>query len=229
MEPLALEVLDQLRQFNAPTVANAVETFNVRPRNEGFMDSGIRCLFPEMGVMVGYAVTAKIRAAEKPAAGKALPPSEHWEKILKIPAPRVVIVQDLDDPPAVGSFWGEVNGNIHRALGCVGVVTDGGVRDLDEVRELGFHFFARAPIVSHAYIHIVESGTPVTVGGVEISPGDLIHADQHGVQTVPLDIAAKIPEGVKKIEDMERPIIECCQAKKFSVEELKKVWASVRG
>ena len=113
MEPFALEVLHQLRQFNAPTVANAVETFNVRPRNEGFMDSGIRCLFPEMGVMVGYAVTAKIRAAEKPAPGKSLAPSTHWENILKVPAPRVVIVQDLDDPPAVGSFWGEVNGSVH--------------------------------------------------------------------------------------------------------------------
>ena len=229
MDRLAPEDLDKLRQFTAPTVANSIEVFKVRPRNTGFMNSDVGCLFPEMGVMVGYAVTAKIRAAEKPAEGNALPPGEHWENILKTPAPRVVVVQDLDNPPAVGSFWGEVNGNIHRALGCVGVVTDGGVRDLDEVRVLGFHFFARAAIVSHAYIHIVESGTPVEVGGVQISPGDLIHADQHGVQTVPLEIAAKIPEGVKKIEDMERPIIECCQAKDFSVEELKKVWASVRG
>jgi regulator of RNase E activity RraA len=228
MEPLAPEALEILRQFNSPTVSNAIEVFNVRPRNQGFMNSEVRCIFPEMGVMVGYAVTAKIRAAERAAPGKAVPPSTHWEKIVQVPAPRVVVVQDLDDPPAVGSLWGEVNSNIHRALGCVGVVTDGGVRDIDEVRALGFHFFARAEIVSHAYIHTVETGTPVEVGGLRIQPGDLIHADRHGVLTIPREIAPKIAEGVQKMEDMERPIIQYCQSKEFTLEGLKKVWSSVR-
>ena len=228
MEPLAPEALETLRQFNSPTVSNAIEVFNVRPRNEGFMSSAVRCIFPEMGVMVGYAVTAKIRAAERAASGKAVPPSAHWEKLLQVPAPRVVVVQDLDDPPAVGSLWGEVNSNIHRALGCVGVVTDGGVRDIDEVRPLGFHFFARAEIVSHAYIHMVEIGTSVEVGGLCIQPGDLIHADRHGVLTIPRDIAPKVAEGVKIMEDMERPIIQYCQSKEFTLEGLKKVWSSIR-
>ncbi len=229
MEPIAPEVIETLKTFNSPTVANAIEVFNVRPHNEGFMNSDVRCLFPDLDVMVGYAVTAKIRAAHPAAQGEALHLSVHWEKLLQVPAPRVVVVQDLDDPPAVGCFWGEVNGNIHRALGCVGVVTDGGVRDLEEVHAMGFHFFARAAIVSHAYIHIVETGTPVEVGGVRVQPGDLIHADRHGVQTIPKEIAAKIADGVKQVDDWERPIIEFCKSKEFSVEGLKKVWASVRG
>ena len=229
MESIAPQVLETLKTFNSPTVANAIEILNLRPRNEGFMNSSIGCVFPDLGVMVGYAATAKIRAVNPAAQGTALHPSAHWGKILQVPAPRVVVVQDLDDPPAVGSFWGEVNGNIHRALGCVGVVTDGGVRDLEEVHDLGFHFFARATIVSHAYIHIVETGTPVEVGGVRIQPGDLIHADRHGVQTIPKEIAPKIPRAVKQVEDAERPIIEFCKSKDFSVEGLKKLWASIRG
>ncbi len=228
MESIDPAVLETLKTFNSPTVANAIEVYKVRPRNEGFMHSSIRCQFPDLGVMAGYAVTAKIRALNPAASGKALHPSLHWEKILQTPAPRVVVIQDLDDPPAVGSFWGEVNGNLHRALGCVGVVTDGGVRDLEEVYGIGFHFFARAVIVSHAYIHIVETGTPVEVGGVRIQPGDLIHADRHGVQTIPKEIAPKIAQAVKQVEDGERPIIEFCKSKEFSLEGLKKVWASVR-
>ena len=93
----------------------------------------------------------------------------------------MVVVEDLDDPPGLGSFWGEVNGNLHRALGCVGVVTNGGVRDLEEVQALRFHFFAQHISVSHAYVHIVEAGTPVRVGGSSVRPGDLLHGDRHGL------------------------------------------------
>ena len=199
MESIAPEVLETLKTFNSPTVANAIGILNLRPRNEGFMNSSIGCLFPDLGVMVGYAATAKIRAAIPAAQGTALDPSAHWGRILQVPAPRV------------------------------GMVTDGGVRDLEEVHDLGFQFFARATIVSHAYIHIVETGTPVEVSGVRIQPGDLIHADRHGVQTIPKEIAPKIARAVKQVEDAERPIIEFCRSKEFSVEGLKKVWASLRG
>ena len=228
MEPITTEVIDTLRTFNSPTVANAIEVFDVRPRNTGFMNSTIRCQFPNFGPMVGYAVTAKIRALNPPG-DKALHPSMHWENIIKVPAPRVVVVQDLDDPPAVGSMWGEVQSNIHRALGCIGVVTDGGGRDLEEVYAMGFHYFARAAIVSHAYIHIVETGTPVEVGGSCIEPGDLIHADRHGVQTIPKEIATQIADRVNRVEKNERPIIEFCKSNEFSVEGLKEVWDSFHG
>ena len=143
MDPLEPAVLERLRTYNTPTVSNAIEVFDVRPRNEGFMRPEIRCIFPQMGVMVGYAVTVKIQSVTPGAKGAAIPSSAHWQDTLKVPAPRVIVVEDLDEPSGLGSLWGEVNANIHKAMDCVGCVTNGSVRDLDEVEPLGFHFFAQ--------------------------------------------------------------------------------------
>ena len=229
MGPLDPAVLDSLRGYNTPTVANAIEVFDVRPRNEGFMRPEIRCIFPGMGVMVGYAVTVKIQSIAPCAKGAAIHPSVHWQDVLKVPAPRVVVVEDLDDPSGLGSLWGEVNANMHRAMGCVGCVTNGSVRDLDEVAPLGFHFFASHVAVSHAYVRIVEVGTPVRVGGLTVRPGDLLHGDKHGVTNVPLDLAARIPEGVKVVETMERQIINYSQSPEFTVEGLTELYERLRG
>ena len=228
MEPLEPALIDRLRTFNTPTVANAIEVFDVRPRNEGFMRPEIRCIFPRMGVMVGYAVTLKIQSVSPGAKGAAIPFSVHWQDTMTVPAPRVIVVEDLDDPPGLGSFWGEVNANIHRAMGCVGAVTNGSVRDLDEVEPLGFHFFASHIAVSHAYVHMVEVGTPVRVGGLTVRPGDLLHGDRHGVTSIPLDLAARIPEGVKVVDTMERQIINYCQSSEFTVEGLTALWNRLR-
>ncbi|MGA3167287.1 MAG: RraA family protein [Terriglobia bacterium] len=229
MEALPVPVLDHLGEFTSPTVANAIEVFNVRPRHEGFMRPEIRCVFPQLGVMVGYAVTLKIRAATPGAEGETVHARVHWEKVLQVPSPRVVVVEDLDDPPGLGSYWGEVNANVHLALGCVGVVTNGAVRDLEEVAALRFHFFAAHIAVSHAYVHIVEAGTPVRVGGLTVRPGDLLHADQHGVVNVPRELAAKIPEGARKVADMEHRIIAYSQSAEFTLEGLDALWRSMRG
>src|SRR2546422_5184060 len=120
--------LEALRKLSTPTVANAIELFNVRPRNQGFMSPEVRCLFPDLGVMLGYAVTARFAARQpgtRPAARH-----DFWKHILEIPGPRVVVLHDLDQPPGVGAYFGEVQTNVHRRLGCVGVVTNGHVRDL---------------------------------------------------------------------------------------------------
>ena len=228
MEPLEPAVLDRLRAFNTPTVSNAIEDFDVRPRNEGFMRPEIRCIFPRLGVMVGYAVTLKIQSVSPAAKGEAMHPSVHWQDILKIPAPRVVVVEDLDVPSGLGSLWGEVNANLHRAMGCVGTVTNGSVRDLDEVEPLGFHFFASHIAVSHAYVHIVEVGTPVRVGGLTVRPGDVLHGDRHGVTNIPLELAARIPEGVKVVDTMERQLINYSQSPEFTVEGLTALWKRLR-
>jgi len=121
-----------------------------------------------------------------------------------------------------------VQANIHRALGCAGVITDGSVRDLDEVRALGFQFAAAHVSVSHAYVHMVDFGLPVKVGGLWVAPGDLVHADQHGVVTIPAEIAGRIPEAVAKVEADERKIIGCCQAPDFSSERLKALYGQIR-
>ena len=225
---LTKQELEALANITTPTIANAIEVFNIQPRNVGFMTPDIRCITPELGIMVGYAVTCTIMAERPAPPGRAVPRPDWWDYIATIPEPRVVEVQDLDRQP-IGSMWGEVNGSIHKALGCVGTVTDGGVRDLDEVRAMRFHCFASCVLVSHAYVHIVDFGIPVKVGGVVVKPGDLLHGDQHGVSTIPVDIAAQIPEAVAKVEARERPIIEACRAPDFSVEKLKAVWQQLRG
>lgn len=222
-ETLTAEQLEALRQLDAPTVANAIETFDVQPRNTGFMSPDIGCMFPDLGVMVGYACTAIIAADHQPPKQPKVSRPDWWQKILETPAPRVVVMQD-SDPQPIGSFWGEVQGNIHKALGCSGVVTNGGVRDLDEATALGFHFFASAVLVSHAYVHLVEIDVPVSVGGLVVNPGDLIHADQHGAQIIPIDIAAQIPEAAAKIAQNEQRIIEVCQSRDFSIDKLKQVY-----
>jgi regulator of RNase E activity RraA len=214
-------VIDALRKITSPSVANAIETFNVRPRNQGNMASEIRALFPEMGPMVGHAVTAVIRAEPAPLPDHRASTFGWWDYVLSIPAPRVVVVHDLDEPRGQGAQWGEVQANIHKALGCVGVITDGSVRDLDEVRALGFQFAAAHVSVSHAYVHMVDFGLPVKVGGLWIQPGDLLHGDQHGVVVVPPDIAARIPEAAARIEARERAMIAACQKPGVTVDQLK--------
>jgi 4-hydroxy-4-methyl-2-oxoglutarate aldolase len=221
-------VIDALRKITSPSVANAIETFNVRPRNQGNLSSDIRTLFPELGPLVGYAVTCVIRAEPQPVSGHRASTYGWWDYVLTIPAPRVVVVHDLDDPRGQGAQWGEVQANIHKALGCAGVVTDGSVRDLDEVKALGFQFAAAHVSVSHAYVHMVDFGLPVKVGGVWVKPGDLIHADQHGAVTIPIEIADKIPGAVAKVEADERQIIGVCQSRDFSAEQLKELYKKIR-
>ena len=156
--PLTTEQLEALKKITSPSVANAIEVFKVRPRQEGNVSSEIRGLFPELGPLVGYAATCLIRAEQGPIDGHRASLYGWWDFVMSIPAPRVIVVHDLDEPRGQGAQWGEVQANIHRALGCVGVVTDGSVRDLDEVRALKFQFAAAHVSVSHANIHMVDFG-----------------------------------------------------------------------
>jgi len=221
-------MIDALKKISSPSVANAIETFNVRPRNQGNMSSEIRTLFSELGPLVGYAVTAVIRAEPQPLEGHRASTFGWWDYVLSIPAPRVIVVHDLDEPRGQGAQWGEVQANIHRALACAGVVTDGSVRDLDEVRALGFQFAAAHISVSHAYVHMVDFGLPIKVGGLWVKPGDLIHADQHGAVTIPAEIAPRIPEAVVKVEADERKIISLCKSPTFSADGLKQLYKQIR-
>ena len=226
--PLTAQEIEALKKITSPSVANAIETFKVRPREQGNLSSDIRAVFPDMGPMVGYAVPCVIRAEQGPIEGHRASTYGWWDFVQTIPAPRVIVVHDLDDPRGQGAQWGEVQANIHRALGCVGVVTDGSVRDLDEVRALGFQFCAAHVSVSHANVHMVDFGIPIKVGGVLIKPGDLIHGDQHGVCTIPHDIASKIPEAIAKVEADEREIISVCQSSGFSADKLKELFKRIR-
>lgn len=219
--PLTLEELEALRSIPTPAVANAIETFNLRPRTAGFMGPEIRQMFPSLPPIIGYAVTARVVAAHEPGPRGPASRADYWRYIESNgPGSRIAVVEDLDDPPAIGAFFGEVNANIHRALGCVGAITNGGIRDLDEVEALGFPIWAGSVSVSHAYVHLVDFDTPVRVGGLVVHPGDLLLADRHGVIQIPLEIAREIPEVARKIEEREKVIIRYCQSPGFSADGL---------
>lgn len=198
------DLLAVLARYDAPTLANAIETFDLQPRDIGFVDSRVRCVFPELGRMVGYAATARIVARGSPGPDWAgVGNAALYAHVRTIRAPRVVVVEDLDDPPAHGSLWGEVHATIFGALGCVGCVTDGAVRDLDEARAMGFQFFVAGPSVSHAYVRVETVGEPVEIGGLLVAPGDLLHADQHGVLRIRLEIATELPAAADRVIESE--------------------------
>ncbi len=191
-EPLLSEDLQALQGLDTCTVSNAIERFEVRLRNAGFADAGVQCMFKDFPPMVGYAATARLHSSEPPISGRSYEDrTDWWNSILRIPAPRIVVLEDLDKPPGLGAFLGDMHAGILRALGCVGFVTNGAVRELPRVRDLGLHLFAGNVAVSHAYAHIFDFGAMVKVGGLEVHPGDLLHGDQHGLLSLPEEIASR--------------------------------------
>jgi 4-hydroxy-4-methyl-2-oxoglutarate aldolase len=219
---LTAEQLENLRRIDACTLANAIETFLERPRNVGFTNCSIQCLFPKLPVIAGYAATVKIRGSAPPTTDGPYPDrTDWWDYILSLPAPRIVMVQDISSNTGRGSLLGAVHVHILRALGCAGAVTDGSVRDIPAMENLGFQIFSSGITVSHAYTHVVEFGMPVEIAGLKVHSGDLLHGDLHGVQNVPLDIVDKIPSVAARISAREKALIELCQSKDCSVEKLR--------
>jgi len=227
--PLTLEQLESLRRLDGCTLANAIETFHERLRNEGFTDHSVHCLFPRLQPMLGYAATFTIRGSAPPtAAGSYGDRTDWWDYIESLPTPRVVVVQDVSSHRGLGSLIGAVHMNILRALQCVGVVTNGSVRDIPAAESAGFHFFAVSISVSHAYLHIIEIGKPVEIGGLKIRSGDVLHGDMHGVQSIPLDLAARIPAVAAKIAAKEQALIDLCRSPDFSLDKLRAAVAKER-
>jgi 4-hydroxy-4-methyl-2-oxoglutarate aldolase len=227
--PLTPEQLEALRRLDACMLANAIETFQERLRNEGFMDPTIRCLFPSLQPMIGYAATVKIRGSAPPTTAGVYPDrTDWWDHIASVPAPRIVVIQDVASRPGMGALVGEVHMNILQALNCAGVVTNGSVRSVPAAERAGFHLFSGSVSVSHAYVHIIEVGKPVEIGGLKIQSGDLLHGDLHGVQSIPLGIAAQIPPIAARISARKRELIALCQSPDFSLEELRATIAKER-
>ena len=220
MDPAGLE---QIRRLSTCVVASAIETFQVRLPNSGFADSSINCIFKNRLPLLGYAATARIRSAHPPTVGHGYyyERTDWWNHIVSIPAPRVVVIEDVDENPGLGAFIGEVNANILLALECLGLVTNGSVRDVDQVGLTRFQMFAGGVSVSHAYAHIFDFGGTVEIGGMKVRPGDLIHGDRHGVQTVPLEIAAKVPAAAHEILHRRQQLIGLCRTTGFSVDRLR--------
>ena len=229
LNPIDVAALEELRKLDSCSVSNAIETFGLRLRNSGFADSTVRCLFEDLPPLVGYAATVRIRTSEPPMEGDSYYYRLDWlDHLASVPSPRVLVVEDLDAQPGLGSFVGDVHANILRALGCVGIVTNGAVRNVEAARALKFQMFARNVSLSHAFAHVFDFGGSVHVGQMPVRPGDLLHGDRHGVQTVPIEIAQKIPAVVRRMNGEEREIIEFCQSGAFTLEKLRSDVAALR-
>ncbi len=210
MMALTKEQIEELQQFDSPTICNALETFNVCSRIESFMKPGMTPRTKLEKPMVGYAVTAKVSAMHpgKPENGEML--IKYYETVREMFDPTIAVIQDIDPSP-IGSFWGEVQATVHKSLGAVGTLTAGGVRDLKEVEELGFSFFSTELLVSHGYIHVENFDCPVDVCGLTVLPGDLLHCDVHGVVKIPHEVAPKLAEACRKAAAAELPMLEPCR------------------
>ncbi|MDP2338310.1 MAG: RraA family protein [Bacteroidota bacterium] len=189
---LPLSDLLKLKRWNTPTIYNGWEQITKRSRTTGFNLEETRDFMPEFGPMIGYAITVTI----KPSTPGSNPDAwaEYRKYMASIPGPKIIVMQDLDKPNVIGSFWGEVSANTHKTLGCVGVIVDGAIRDLDEMKSAGFKALARRLCVGHAYASPVSWGEPVEVFGTKVNPGDLIHADKHGFLIIPVEDQSRILE-----------------------------------
>lgn len=212
-----------LQALDTCSVANAVERFNVRLRNEGYTEGGLTCRFPEMPSMLGYAFTLQVRSYAPPTKSNSfdLENTQWWDGLIAMPFPKILVIQDMDRHPGAGALVGELHATILKTFGCVGMVTNGGVRDLERVRPLQFHMFSGTLSVSHSYCHIVQSGVRVQIGGLEINSGDLLHGDQHGLIRVPRELAARIPKTAAALRQKEAEIAAFCHSPNFSVQELR--------
>jgi len=220
MEP----IFEKLRQLRSPIIYDAIERFGLRPRQDGYTDGSVHCILPALGAFVGYAVTGRIMA-ELPyePGGARIGWEQVWTYIERQKRPSIMVCQDMDQPAGRGCAWGDVSASIFRRLGCNAVVTNGSVRDIRQVEEVGFGLFARGPIVGHANVRFVEIDSPVKVGGLVVRPGELLHADEHGAVIIPAEVNL---EGLVRIADQfmasERSVIDYARnSPNFSVAGLR--------
>jgi regulator of RNase E activity RraA len=218
MKQLTDVQLQALKEIDTPTICNAIQTFNVRGRVEGFLGMDIRCLSPKLGMMVGYAITVTVDSTT-PDVPRDDTAWRDWVLAMEAaPKPIVLIFQDVGPQPRKSAHMGEVMATLATRLGAVGLVTDGGVRDLLEVRRLGFHYFAKGVVASHGNPRLIEVNVPVTLDGVPIEPGDLLHGDINGVTVIPLSIAGQIAEAADRIRASEAELMAYINGPDFTVE-----------
>jgi regulator of RNase E activity RraA len=219
MPELTDELANALRALDTPTVCNALEAVNPSRRTRGFNTKPFVCAHPQLPSIVGFARTARIRAQHKPEARSDT--LGYYTYIAEGgPLPSVAVIQDLDDTPGYGALWGEVNTNVHYGLGCHGVITNGSVRDIPDSQPK-FQMLAGMINPSHAFVHVLDWAGPITLHGMEVSDGNLVHADLHGAVVIPVEDAQNVVEEAKRIMARERILIEAAQQPGFNVDKIK--------
>jgi regulator of RNase E activity RraA len=210
-------VLADLAKYDTPTVCNVIELFDIRPRNAGYMNDSIRACFPQLPPMVGYALTSTFRSMSPPCSGDVYSSIDRQvEQFGELPGPPVVVFQDLDEPTAAATF-GEVMCSIYKAFGSTGLITSGTGRDLDQVEAIKYPVFTGGTMCAHGYCHVVSIGVPVSVGGIYVRPGELLHGDRNGVTTIPHDIASEVPDACKELMAAEAVVIDYVRGKNVTV------------
>lgn len=213
--------IEALQRFDTCVISNAIEELNLRPRNEGFAHGEFHCMFPKLQPVAGYAVTGRMRSSAQPIHGHCYYDHLDWWRFVEsLPAPRIIVLRDVDEAPGLGALFGELHARICRALNCVAYVTNGSVRDLPGIEKLGLQVFASRPAVSHAYAHVVDFGGPVEIGGLRIHSGNLLHGDRHGIQSIPHEAVAKLPAVAERLLADEQAFIEKCLDGNFSIDAL---------
>ena len=205
---LTTQQMEFLQSMDTPTVCNVVEMVAPERRGHGYTVKHLFCPFPHLPPIVGFAKTVATKARDKVALGSYMDKRlDYLDYVAAEPRPSIAVIEDLDDEAGYGAFWGEVQSNIHKALGCLGVVTNGSIRDIPMIAP-GFQMLAGSLSPSHAYTHVENFGIPVTVHGMKVNSGDLIHADQHGAVVVPLDVIDKMKRALDELNAREARIIK---------------------
>lgn len=223
MAQLTPDQLKAICRFDTCAIANAIDTFNVRLRNEGYTRPGLKCVTCSSPSMIGYAATCRVKSQDPPIAGPSFyNRTDWWDAIDQLPSPRIAVIQDIDPEPGLGGSVGEFHAAILKALGCVGVATNGSVRDVPAVSAMQFPMLAGSVSVSHSYIHMVDFGEPVEILGLPVRTGDLLYGDCHGLLAIPIEIAAEIPAAAEAIARKEKSVLDLCRSADFSLEKLRK-------
>ncbi len=225
MTTISSETLEKLTKYDTPTVCNVIELFKIRPQNTGYMDQSIVSSFPKFPPMVGFALTSTFRSMAPPR-DKDVYASLDMQLDLfdKLPGPPVIVFQDLDEPTAAATF-GEVMCTTYQSFGAKGLITSGTGRDLDQVEAIGFPTFTNGTTCAHGYCHVVSVGTPVTVGGLPVYQGDLLHGDLNGVTNIPVEVASEVPDACAELMKAEDIILNYVKGKNITVDGFKEARA----
>ncbi len=223
MTVITADDLRVLTQWDTPTICNALEIVAPERRGHGFTVEPFSCLDPALPPMVGFARTAKIRAASTGLAPGGQGMAEripYYVYVADAAGPTIVVIEDMDPKPGIGAFWGEVHTALHKGLGALGVITNGSYRDIADSAP-GFQVLGGMVGPSHAFVHTVDFNCPVTIHGMEVAHGDIIHADRHGAVVVPAEAVGRLADAVDLIARKEACIIEASNANDFDIEKLK--------
>ncbi|MBC8006810.1 MAG: RraA family protein [Prolixibacteraceae bacterium] len=215
-----------LRQFDTPTIANALEIAQGKRSTRGFTRQTYLCAFPKLPAIIGFARTATIRCSTPyDPAVRRKNQIAYYDYVAQGDQQTIAIIQDVDSQPGLGAFWGEVNTHVHWGLGCVGTLTNGSMRDLDAMQPQ-FQCFAAALSPSHAWVQVVDIGKPVEVFGLDVADGDIVHADRHGALTIPRDVLEKLPDAIDLMARREKVILDAARKPGFGIAALKEAFAA---